>query len=813
MLSGLFLKRPCLLLSRRYTKQAMTDNMTKPRLIAAEIMRKRKEEKLKDKSCLILNRAYLQILGSDCQGFNPSLLVMSEGNLYLFNCGAGLQRFCFSNKIKLTNLENVFLTKLDWKNLAGFFGLSLTLQDVGLPSISICATDGIKDLFKACYTFLTFTTGMECLTRTDLDGDYKDSGINVHSITISDEFSISTQDDVERHNKRVKSSSKLIAYVCTFPDLPGALDPKKCQELKVPVGRQLAILKSGKDIELEDGRIVKSIDVCSPKSLGLHFLVVECPSESHIDQIVNNPELSMLRKYRSSNRERQIDLIVHFSPNRVMTNPRFIDWIDGFDINCKHLVVSNTERNRINFDDSYRLQYLLRKLDDEIFHPLSLPEELARRVEEELKNSAERPAKIGEVEELLEMQHRFNVIGDLDSMDRVIKVNSFDKFNIRPNKYVEATEPIAAIDILYRDALIDPAFSEHLSELRKLQQNLPKPKDYEPEIVFLGTGSALPSKLRNTSCILLNFSFPKDLSIIMDCGEDSYGQLHRFYGPGRAAEVLRRLKLIYISHHHPDHHIGLIELLRQRKKLTNEPCLLLLPPGIDNLLRYHNKNFEDLSDTYEIFSTKAIRTKPAGSKLHMTALNSLKNDLYDKLGGFLFDIELIGVEHCLDACAVVMRLKIGRPEMETFTVCYSGDARPCKEFAIAGKDCDLLVHEATFDFRSEKDAKLKKHSTSSEAIDVARQMNAKFTILTHFSQRLPKIPYFTNEFDEKIGFAFDNLCLKCPSQFPRLPILKPVLMQAFKKQIDENDFRFMKQESKQQMIESIIASQQTGDMN
>jgi len=40
----------------------------------------------------------------------------------------------------------------------------------------------------------------------------------------------------------------------------------------------------------------------------------------------------------------------------------------------------------------------------------------------------------------------------------------------------------------------------------------------------------------------------------------------------------------------------------------------------------------------------------------------------------------------------------------------------------------------------EAEAVLKRHSTVGEALDVGRRMRAKAVILTHFSQRYPKIP-------------------------------------------------------------------------
>ena len=48
-------------------------------------------------------------------------------------------------------------------------------------------------------------------------------------------------------------------------------------------------------------------------------------------------------------------------------------------------------------------------------------------------------------------------------------------------------------------------------------------------------------------------------------------------------------------------------------------------------------------------------------------------------------------------------------------------------------------------------------STTSQAIDIGLRMKAKFIILTHFSQRYSKIPMFTNNFQNCVAAAFDNM--------------------------------------------------------
>jgi len=71
---------------------------------------------------------------------------------------------------------------------------------------------------------------------------------------------------------------------------------------------------------------------------------------------------------------------------------------------------------------------------------------------------------------------------------------------------------------------------------------------------------------------------------------------------------------------------------------------------------------------------------------------------------------------------------------------YSDGNRRSKGILLKyAKDCDLLIHEATFDDSMSSDAQTKKHSTVSEAVTVGNILHAKTVLLTHFSQRYPKL--------------------------------------------------------------------------
>lgn len=77
-----------------------------------------------------------------------------------------------------------------------------------------------------------------------------------------------------------------------------------------------------------------------------------------------------------------------------------------------------------------------------------------------------------------------------------------------------------------------------------------------------------------------------------------------------------------------------------------------------------------------------------------------------------------------------------------------------------GTGSDLLIHEATFENALSSNASNSKHSTIGEALFVAKSMKAKFTLLTHFSQRYKYIPMNTETFSDNVGIAFDFMMVR-----------------------------------------------------
>jgi len=82
------------------------------------------------------------------------------------------------------------------------------------------------------------------------------------------------------------------------------------------------------------------------------------------------------------------------------------------------------------------------------------------------------------------------------------------------------------------------------------------------------------------------------------------------------------------------------------------------------------------------------------------------------------------------------------------------------------------------------DAEEKRHSTTTEAINSSKAMGAKFLMMTHFSQRYPKIPIF--EDSDNLSIAFDLMTIS-PRYFKLLPALTPCLRAMFVQQEEEDD--------------------------
>lgn len=358
------------------------------------------------------------------------------------------------------------------------------------------------------------------------------------------------------------------------------------------------------------------------------------------------------------------------------------------------------------------------------------------------------------------------------------------------------------------------------------------------EIVLLGTGSSQPSKYRNVSAIFINL-FSKG-SILFDCGEGSLGQLKRRFGIEGADDAIRGLRCIWISHIHADHHTGLARILALRrdllKEVAHEPVIVIGPRQLKRYLDAYQR-LEDLDMQFLDckYTTEAMLksfmsseddsapTIPINSKALEDSDQNVQSALfakgsrmesYWKRPGITVDNDVVlpimktlmkllrdaGLEmlisfpviHCPQAFGVALnaaeRVNSAGKTIPGWKIVYSGDTRPCPELVKASRGATVLIHEATFEDGMMEEAVARNHSTTGEAIEVGDSAGVYRIILTHFSQRYPKIPVLDDTHMHKACIAFDMMSVNL-ADLPVLPRVLPYLKLLFRDEmiVDESD--------------------------
>lgn len=310
---------------------------------------------------------------------------------------------------------------------------------------------------------------------------------------------------------------------------------------------------------------------------------------------------------------------------------------------------------------------------------------------------------------------------------------------------------------------------------------------------FMGTGSAIPSKHRNVTCMLLTRGIFVDRQgvthfaenaacMLLDCGEGSYTQLTRKFGKKHMPHLLRTLELVHISHMHADHHLGLTRILQQRESAFTDagipvkPVVIIAPQYLWLFMRHTAHLSLDRSMYINAFLTR-FNGDNVAKHVPQPVCDALKSAC-QQMGIRSFATPL--VKHCFGAHGLVIDFE------NNMKFVWSGDTRPCKSLVKAGKGANVLVHEATFADELADQAVQKQHSTTADAVSVMQQMQAETLILTHFSQRYPEIPVLSDSNRKHTAFGFDLMGFPL-SKATILASMTPAIDEMFKCLQDEYD--------------------------
>uniref|UniRef100_A0AAY5EPU2 Zinc phosphodiesterase ELAC protein 2 n=1 Tax=Electrophorus electricus TaxID=8005 RepID=A0AAY5EPU2_ELEEL len=699
--------------------------------------------------------AYVQVVGAGSRDNGASLYVFSEYNRYLFNCGEGTQRVMQEYKLKAARLDKIFLTRMSWATVGGLSGMILTLKDIGVPECVLFGPPQLEKYLNAIQVFSGPLDDINLSMRACNEPDFKDDTMTVSQVPIygerqtvrhssSPSSSSSSQwrelwqpenctDSRATQGRSARASSLVVAYVCKLHPKKGNFLVQKAKELGLPVGTAaigpfISALKDGKSVTYE-GKEIHPAEVCTPSDPGPVFLVIDCPSEEFLQPLCTNP---VLGRYQVGGTEDSATLVVHMTPEAVLRTEEYQHWMERFSSGTEHLVM-NEQVCTIHNIRSYKIQTQLHMIHADIFP------ELQHYRTTVMVAHGDSPA--------------WTAICLPDSRDAIVSCNK---------------EEFA------QEAAEVPGFLQEVERCRQFQAT--DSVERYPEVVFLGTGSAVPMKIRNVSGTLVNIS--SSHSVLLDCGEGTFGQMCRHYG-NDVDEVLSKLSTVFVSHMHADHHTGLINVLLQRERALNSlgksftPVYLIAPTAIMTWLSQYHDHCQEILSHINFIPAKSLS---AGAAVPHFKTKTCIQTILQKTDLTKFQTCL--VRHCKNAFACSLTHQSG------WQLVFSGDTMPCDALADMGKNATLLIHEATLEDGMEEEAIDKRHSTTSQAINVGMKMGAEFIMLNHFSQRYAKIPLFSDNFNQRVGISFDHMRIRL-GDFQILPRLLAPLRVLFAEELEE----------------------------
>ncbi|ELU17454.1 hypothetical protein CAPTEDRAFT_228344 [Capitella teleta] len=675
----------------------------------------------------------MRVIG--CHDHATKALVLTANQItYFFNCPEGIQRALHCNGLAKTKEVNILVTRNIWSNIGGLIGACLFFQE-GQKSVVRChGSNSLKQILSNARGFSQFEHQPIVTPRTEKV--FTDDFLKITYVPLMADATMKADEG----KKRVLYDDEVTSYIIEALPLARRIDMEKCVLLGIKQGPMVGQLKKGEAVTLPDGTVIEPEQVLrDAEPVNPPLLVVDCPSDCYITSLNNCEDLQPFYA------DKKLSLVVHLTPGDVMLDAAYIHWMKRFGADVQHLVVNELGESS-PVSSVHWFQSIMNLIDSKLFPLLHDP---FMKTEVDMEGNRELLSK-----------HGLNVTLGRSNL----------KYLWSRTQMFDANEVVTRLDVAasQEEALQDEDFKKMLQEFLPKVAELRDSEGSEfPRFTFLGTASASPSKYRNVSGILLQAR--EDQYFILDCGESSLIQMILHYGVEKVKDILINLDLIYISHLHPDHHLGFFTILLERQKAFASKGQPYKPLEVVTCQSF--ENWYRLVETY--FGI------PVSQLIRHTFVENFQVNFFDRIDHSLLknlnlsQIRSVHMHHTQFPFGVRLNHADG------WSVVYSGDTMPCDALVKEGHGCDVLIHEATFMEGMESEATFKNHSTMPQALKIAREMEAKFTLLTHFSQRFPKIPLMPPEKTRNAGSAVDHLRVSM-KDLHLVPLFKPLLLQLFK---------------------------------
>jgi ribonuclease Z len=265
-------------------------------------------------------------------------------------------------------------------------------------------------------------------------------------------------------------------------------------------------------------------------------------------------------------------------------------------------------------------------------------------------------------------------------------------------------------------------------------------------MVFLGTGSSVPTARRATASLLVRRGGER---LLFDCGEGTQRQMHRSIG-------LVPLDEIYLTHYHADHYLGLPGLLKTYDLQGRErPLRVIGPRGLIGLFKALQRIIGRTSyelelieleegeaighEGYEVRSFAvdhqvralgfALVEEPRPGRFDTARAQQLGVAEGPRWGALQRGESVEGKDGQVDPSDVLGEPRPGR------RVVVSGDTAPAECTREASREAQLLVHDGSFAEEEAVRAAETGHSTARQAAQLASEAGVAMLAIVHVSSR------------------------------------------------------------------------------
>ena len=185
-----------------------------------------------------------------------ALRLPQRSELWLFDCGEATQHQFLRSDLRVSQLRRIFITHMHGDHVFGLPGLLASLGLAGsCTGIDLYGPDPLRDYLEG--VLRTSSTRISYPLRSHRVKEAARTG----AVLLDD-------DDLQVRCTLLTHRVPAYAYRVDQKPRPGRFDVARAQALGIPAGPIYADLKAGKEICLEDGRIIRGSSLCGPPRPG-----------------------------------------------------------------------------------------------------------------------------------------------------------------------------------------------------------------------------------------------------------------------------------------------------------------------------------------------------------------------------------------------------------------------------------------------------------------------------------------------------------------------------------------------------------------